>query len=232
MKLSLIILCYRSEESIIPFVNEALEVVSQLTHDYELILVGNYLEHSSDKTRNIVLELAEQHEQVFAIAKPKKGMMGWDMREGLAFAKGDILAVIDGDGQFPLASLIDCYKVMMEENVDLVKTYRTSRGDGIYRSLISKFYNLLFGLMFPEVTSRDINSKPKVFKRAVYNQLDLKSDDWFIDAEIMLKVNKGGFKIKELPIEFFAQEGRASFVKMKAIIEFVRNMIKYKRQGY
>jgi hypothetical protein len=121
---------------------------------------------------------------------------------------------------------------MKEGDYDLVKTYRISRGDGLYRKIISKTYNVLFQLMFSGVTSGDINSKPKLLKRSLYDQLELTSDDWFIDAEIMLKVNKGGFKVKELPIEFFAQEGRASFVKVEAIVEFIKNMIRYKRQGY
>ena len=232
MKLSLIILCFRSEESVIPFVEDALKIVKELTDDYELVLVGNYLEGSSDKTREIVVDLEERYDKVFSIAKPKEGMMGWDMREGLAFATGDILAVIDGDGQFPLMSLRDCFKTMAEGGYDLVKTYRKSRGDGIYRKIISRTYNLLFQKMFPGVASRDINSKPKLLTRSLYDQLGLTSDDWFVDAEIMLKVNRGGFKIKEIPIEFFAQKGRASFVKMEAIVEFIKNMIRYKRQGY
>lgn len=227
-ELSVIILCYRSEEDIIPFSEHVKQAVSSFCDNYEIVLVGNYIEGSNDRTKAIVENIAAKDHVFRAICKPKKGMMGWDMREGLEFAKGELLCVIDGDGQFPVSTLKDCYEYMSQGNYDLIKTYRSIRQDGFKRRLISYVYNVMFKVLFPKVKSKDINSKPKLLKRSLYERLNLESDDWFIDAEIMIKAARIDASWYEFPIEFKALEGRASFVKTAAIIEFMRNLLIYR----
>ncbi len=225
---SVIILCYRSEASILQFARTTKDLVSGLTDSYEIVLVGNYFENSNDRTRDFIADLEKEDSHFRGICKPKEGMMGWDMREGLNFAKGKFLCVIDGDGQFPIESISACYKEIITGKYGLVKTYREKRGDGVYRRTISKVYNFLFSLLFPNVKARDINSKPKILTRECYEQLNLTSDDWFVDAEIMINIGKLGIPTHEFPVVFEKLDGRESFVKPQAIIEFIRNLIKHR----
>ncbi len=227
-ELSIIILCYRSEESILAFARQTKKLVAGLTDSFEIVLVGNYFEDSGDKTREYIHQLEQEDEVYRGICKPKEGMMGWDMRKGLEFSRGEYLCVIDGDGQFPIESISNCFKKIKEGNFGLVKTFRVTRGDGLYRKTISAIYNFLFGLLFPNVNARDINSKPKLLTRECYNQLNLSSDDWFIDAEIMINIGRLKIPIAELPVEFEKLAGRQSFVKPSAIIEFLKNLFKYR----
>ncbi len=203
IELSVIILCYRSEKAIIDFANKTEQLVKQLTNNYEIVLVGNYTEGSDDSTKEIVSALAKENLRFKAICKPKKGMMGWDMKEGLKIASGNYLCVIDGDGQFPLDSIKRCYDEIKTNKYDLVKTYRNKRNDGAYRKLISKSYNLLFAVLFPGLRSKDVNSKPKILTRKAYEAMDLVSDDWFVDAEIMLNIRSENMTFFEFPIEFY-----------------------------
>ncbi|MGH1336886.1 MAG: glycosyltransferase family 2 protein [Aureispira sp.] len=230
-ELSIIILCYRSEEGIIPFSQKVKEVVSQLTDSFEIVLVGNYIEGSNDRTKEIIEDLAAKDPVFKTICKPKKGMMGWDMKEGLALTTGNYLGVIDGDGQFPVESIAGCYKHIKTGNYGLVKTYREKRNDGFQRKFISVVYNLVFKILFPGVKANDINSKPKLFSRAVYEKMELTSDDWFIDAEIMIKISKMDIQFHEFPIEFLELEGRKSFVNVSTIFEFIRNLISFRLRG-
>ena len=232
VELSLIILCYKGENNIIPFVNETLILLKKITTSFEIILIGNYIENSQDKTPQIVQNLAKKHPEIIAITKVKKGMLGWDLREGLKAASGKYFCIIDGDGQFPLQSIEKCFIEIKSGNYDLVKTYRSVRKDGIYRKAISIVFNIIFDLLFPKLGSRDVNSKPKILKKCAYQQMDLKSDDWFIDAEIMINIKKLGMKTYEFPVEFKELEGRKSFVKVGAIFEFIMNLISYRFLKY
>lgn len=225
VELSIIILCYRSEEAIIDFADKAKQIAEEISSSYEIILVGNYLEGSDDRTREIVQQIAAGDNCYKCICKQKKGMMGWDMKEGLDAASGKYLCVIDGDGQFPLDSIKRCYHEIISRNYDLVKTFREKRNDGIYRKFISRIYNLIFSILFSNLNSRDINSKPKLISRKAYSTMNLTSDDWFIDAEIMINVRRLKLKFFEFPIEFYQLSGRPSFVKFNAILEFIRNLI-------
>ena len=228
LDLSIIILCYRSEHHIIPFVEKVKQQVNKITRNFEIILVANYIENSNDKTAEIVQEIARTESIYKTVCKPKKGMMGWDMKEGLAISSGDYLCVIDGDGQFPIENIDLCYKKIRLENYDLVKTYRANREDGFYRKFISVIYNSIFSLLFPTLNSKDINSKPKIFSKELYSKMNLTSDDWFIDAEIMLEAKKNSAKFYEFPTNFKELSGRKSFVKLSAIIEFTKNLIIFK----
>lgn len=227
-ELSVVTLCYKAEEAIIPFSKKLKEVVSSLTDSYEIVLVGNYKEGSIDRTKEIVETIAKEDPVFKTVCKPKEGMMGWDMRTGLDMTKGEIICVIDGDGQFPVESIAECYNRMKTGKFGLVKTYREQRHDGFQRKFISNAYNLIFSILYPSLKAKDVNSKPKMFTREVFEKMDLTSDDWFIDAEMMIKINRMKVKFDEFPTEFSELEGRLSFVNFSTIFEFIRNFFKYK----
>ena len=146
---------------------------------------------------------------------------------GLDAARGTYIGVIDGDGQFPPESII-AYLLKCElEDLDFTKTYRVIRDDGLYRRFISIVYNAIFSLLFG-FKVRDINSKPKIIRRDKYELLQLKSDDWFADAEIVIRARELGLKIGETPVHFSLNDQHGSFVKPKAILEFSANLLRYR----
>ena len=224
---SVVVLCYRSERGLIPFVERLHHMLSLFRFSWEIILVGNYLEGAKDETPQVVRELETRLSNTRSLTLPKKGMMGWDMRSGLEIARGKYVGVIDGDGQFPLESIISCLVKIEAEDLDLVKTYRVRREDGVYRKLISKIFNATFKILFNS-EFKDVNSKPKIFLGSKLANMNLQSDDWFVDAEIMLRAKEMGFKIGEIPIHFYDISGRASFVKMAAIFEFIKHLLQYR----
>ena len=66
--LSIVILCYRSEESIISFIREVEnELRSERLDTYELVLVANYLKDKSDKTPEIVRRLASENSHIVPV---------------------------------------------------------------------------------------------------------------------------------------------------------------------
>lgn len=228
--ISVVILCYKEGDSIRQFVKKTINVLEvNKIFNYELVLVGNYHQGSADKTPKVVAELASQNPKILYVAKVKQGMMGWDMRSGLSQARGKYIVVIDGDGQMLIEDLVKVYRKIKAEKLDLVKTYRAERGDSQWRKFLNMTYNLVFNILFPGLRSRDINSKPKIMAREIYKKLNLESDDWFIDAEIMIQARRLNFKIGEIPTCFHElSDKRKSFVKFPAVLEFIKNLIIYR----
>lgn len=226
LDLSVVILCYQAGNNTNAFVTNVINHFSQNNiNNFELILVGNYHPEKKDDTPEIIRQLSLKYSFIKYVAKPKEGMMGWDMRSGLELATGKYIAIIDGDGQMPINDIVKAYNEIKNSSFDLVKTYRTKRGDGMWRKIISLIYNGVFILLFPGVFYRDINSKPKIFTKSALNKLNLTSNDWFIDAEIMILARRYRFHIKEIPTNFFKLADRASYVKLSAIFEFIKNLI-------
>ncbi len=227
-ELSIVVLCYHSGKTILPFFNELESMLNEAAIDYEIVLVANDFAESKDQTIKIVTGLAVGRPRVRIVTKIKKGMMGWDMMQGFDASTGKYICVIDGDGQFPIDSVLKVYDKIVAGKFDLVKTYRNPRYDGIYRAIISGVYNILFKILYSGLDSRDINSKPKILTRKAYHKMDLQSTDWFIDAEIMIYARKLKLNIAEIPIIFSANESRKSFVRFGAIAEFIYNLYVYR----
>lgn len=217
-----------TEETLRTFVGQLLREMESLAIKFEIIVVANY-DLLSDSTPQVAKELSETDSRIRFIAQEKQGKMGWDMKTGLDAAKGNYLAVIDGDGQMPSSDIPVVYKIIAAGNFDLVKTFRLKRFDGFYRYLISRVYNVLFGLLYrTDFASKDINSKPKIFSRQAYQKMQLISNDWFTDTEIMLEANRLKLRICEVATVFYKNERRSSFIRPGTIFEFMRNLIQYR----
>ena len=225
-ELSVVVLGYEAGKSLKNFVSELITFLEKDNIDYQIVLVGNHWPESKDITPKIVKEIAESNQRIKPIIMQKKGAMGWDMQRGLENADGKFIAIIDGDGQMPSFDIIRVYRKIKEGNFDFVKTYREKRLDNNWRKIISFFYNAIFKILFPGLDLKDMNSKPKIFTRALYKKLNLCSNDWFIDAEIMIQLRRFNIKIGEISTVFNKNEKRPSFVKFSAIFEFIKNLIK------
>ena len=199
---------------------------------WEIVLVANYWQGTDDTTPEIVEGLAARWSRTRAVIHPKEGGMGWDMRSGLGVCEGRFLGVTDGDGQFPAVDIARCLTRIRAGDGDLVKTYRVLRADGLYRRLLSSGYNSVFKLLFPAYRGlHDVNSKPKILSREAWRRMDLRSDDWFIDAEMILQALSLGLDIHEIPTEFQPLEDRPSFVRPGTIFEFVHHLLRYRLLG-
>ena len=227
-EISVVVLAYRSAETISSFVDSLVDSLEKENLQWEIVLVGNYFEGKGDQTPEVINKIASQEPRIKVVTKIKKGMMGWDMKTGLQAATGKALAVIDGDGQMPSGDVARVYQLMKENGLDLAKTYRTKRNDGSYRRFISTVYNVLFKIMFPGIKASDMNSKPKIMTRAFYEKINLDSNGWFIDAEIMILARRLNLKIGEIETVFHSIDSRPSFVKPLSILEFLFNLFIYR----
>lgn len=233
-EISVVILCYRAGERIRNFVGRTIKLLDSSAPSWEIILVGNYAEGTNDATPEVVKDIASKNKNIKVVTRVKEGMMGWDVRSGFEKTAGRYICLIDGDEQMPPEDIINVYRKIANEGLDFVTTYRLIRCDGAMRKLISNIYNLLFRMLFPGVNVKDVNSKPKIFKREAFDKIILRSDDWFIDAEMVIQAKKLNFKIGQVPTKFFKCKYRKSFVKVTTIFEFIGNLLiaRFNRNSY
>lgn len=234
LELSVVVLCYRAGKRIYSFVDRIIELL--LTNSiglWEIVLVGNYFENSGDDTPYIVNDIALKYKHnIIVVTLPKKGMMGWDAKSGFSRASGRYICLIDGDEQMPAEDIIRVYRKISNENLDFVKTYREQRFDSFARKAISRIYNSLFKLLFPGINVRDVNSKPKIFTREAYNKLNLLSNDWFLDCEMVIQAHKLKLKIGEISTKFYKCPYRESFVRTNTISEFIKNLFYFRMKEF
>lgn len=229
MALSLVIPFYNEEKSI-------REVISDLSHtfernsiDYELILVNN---GSTDKTAQILENLArEKPDTIKVIHVSVNQGYGWGIIEGLKRASEKYVGFMDGDGQVRPSDVLRVYSKLIDENLDLCQVKRVARKDGPIRKFISYCYNFIFRFLFSWKV-KDVNATPKIMRREICEKLDLVSKDWFIDAEVIIKCTKMNRKIREVSVTFYKREAGKSYVNFSTILEFLKNMIRYRLGGF
>lgn len=228
-ELSVIVLCYRSEEHLVEYLADVLKQLGAEKIDYEIVLVANFDEQGPpDRTPQIVRKFAGANKRCIYVANPKKGMMGWDLRSGLDLARGQVIAFLDGDGQTPPEDIVRLYQLHCDGKSDISKIYRTQRADSLFRKITSVVFNLLFKLFFPGPRIRDINGKPKLVSRDAFEKMHLTSNDWFADAEVMLEARRLKLTIREIPGVSLPNRWRKSFLGPGAIFEFIKNLIVYR----
>ncbi|MBI2612559.1 GtrA family protein [Candidatus Kaiserbacteria bacterium] len=227
--LSVILLCYKAGENALPVIREMRESLEQRGIPYQLILVANYnAEDTNDRTPQIARSAVAGDPRTMVVANEKRGWYGWDVKSGFAAATGDVVAYIDGDGQDPVEDIVHLYDALVAEHADFGIGYRVRRHDGFLRILISRMYVVLLRLLFPRVNLFDANSKPKMLTRAALSRLTLRSDDWFIDAEIVIQACYKGFKVVQVPTMLLKQQHRSSFVNIRAVWKFTSDLIRYR----
>lgn len=226
-ELSVVILCYKAGTGVIDFIERMKLALDKATISWELVLVGNYNKgDSGDPTPDVVRSLAAKDPRIVAVTLEKQGWMGWDARTGLARATGKAIAIIDGDNQMPPEDVERVYLALKDAEVDMVTTFRQRREDGFFRLYQSLIYNFVFRLLFPGIGVRDVNSKPKIMRRELYDKLHLTSEDWFLDAEIIIQVRRHKARLIQIPTVFRHSEARCSLVRLSAIWEFLVNLVR------
>jgi glycosyltransferase involved in cell wall biosynthesis len=230
-ELSAVVLGYRAGEGLAAVVARLTSELETIGRLFEVVLVANYDAGSNDPTPATARRLADADSRLKVVANAKRGGMGWDLRAGLRAATGRVLLVLDGDGQNPPEDVVRAYRALVEGGHDVVKGRRVTRGDGPYRRLLSAAYNVVFAILFGTWGLWDINGKPKGITREAYERLSLHSNDWFLDAELILAARRRGMRIVEIPVEFRESTSRPSFVRPGAILEFARHMIRYRLSG-
>ncbi len=231
--LSVVLLCYGAGERVYGLVDKTIKLLENNVSSWEIILVGNFFEKDrSDITPDIVKDIASKDARIKAVVLLKEGMMGWDAKTGLGCAVGRYVCLMDGDEQMPSEDIIRIYQKIKGDGLDFVKTYRTIRYDGLARRVLSFSYNLIFKMLFPCICMRDINSKPKIMTRQAYEKMRLESNDWFLDAEMMLWVGRLQLKADEMPTKFYKCEYRKSFVRFSTVFEFFKNLIRFRSREF
>jgi glycosyltransferase involved in cell wall biosynthesis len=227
-ELSVVVLCYRAEGQLPDIVGPLYEELEASGLFYELILVANYWAGSGDRTPDHAAAFARGRPRVAVVARSKQGGVGWDLRTGLELARGAYLVYLDGDGQVRTPDALEVFRRLKDSGAHVVKGRRDVRDDGSVRTLTSLGFNILFWLLFRTRPLWDVNGQPKGLTRAAYERLDLRTDDWFTDAEIVLKAWAAGLVIVEVPVRFLPRERASSLVGLGTVWEFLVNMARWR----
>jgi glycosyltransferase involved in cell wall biosynthesis len=192
-------------------------VLSNLCREHEIIVVDD---GSTDETAAVLKEL--DLSTLRTITHPTNLGYGRSLRDGFDAAQYDYIFYTDGDGQFDVAEL--AWFVERAAPDRAVVGYRLERSEGGLREFTSWAYNKLIRLLFG-FKLRDVDCSFKVFPATVVPSLELKSDEFFIDTELMVKLNNADVEVEELGVRHLPREYGKSTVSARHIVTTIREII-------
>jgi glycosyltransferase involved in cell wall biosynthesis len=192
-----------------------------------LVLVNN---GSSDGTGHILSALQEQNSRIKLVSLAGNAGYGGGILAGLSECTGRYVGYAWGDDQIRAEDVFRVFDVLRSDGLDLCKTTRIAREDGVERKIVSWIYNTAFELLFP-ARSRDVNGCPKIMRAEALQAIRPRSRDWFLDAEIMIKAERHGLKVGEVAVTYHRRKWGRSHVGLRTILEFLWNMIRYRVGG-
>ncbi len=218
--LSVIFPAYNEEHNITRTVESARAVLSQCAEVWEIIIVND---GSQDETQRICDELAESMPEVRVVEHPENRGYGAALKSGISAARHELIFFSDSDGQFDLEELPKFLE--HTDHYDIVAGYRAKRQDPVHRLINAWGWNLLVRSLLG-IRVRDIDCAYKVFRREVFERIQIRAVGAMVNTEILAQAMKFEMKIKELEVRhlprcFGRSTGANLFVICKAFRELV-----------
>jgi glycosyltransferase involved in cell wall biosynthesis len=222
-EISVVIPAYNEAENIEKAVEGVFAVMERLFPKYEVIVIDD---GSNDGTPSLLGKLSREFNKLKIIRFENNSGYGVALREGFKAASHRYIFYTDSDGQYDIGEIE--YILPLMGQCDIVAGFRLKRNDHVIRRISSAAYNL-FVSFYLRINVRDVNCSFKLFSREVIERIVLHSRGFSIDAELLWKADRAGFKICEAGVGHYKREKGISKVKVKDVIDTVKEIIYFKK---
>jgi glycosyltransferase involved in cell wall biosynthesis len=182
---------------------------------------------STDETLRVAERLADVHADVEPLHIPQKGR-GRALRKAWLESEADGMCYMDIDLSTDLSALLPLARAVLDEGYDVAYGSRMTRGSEITRSLgreiTSRGFVLLIKLLFLSRLS-DTQCGFKAISRQAARELvpRIENEEWFFDTELLLLAEKGGYRVKEVPVRW-VEDPDSRVNVLKTVAEDLRGL--------
>jgi len=208
VKISIIIPCYNEEKTIVEVINKIRTI--KLDHTNEIIVIDD---GSTDKS----LSLISDFDDVKLIRHKSNLGKGAAIRTGIKSASGDILIIQDADLEYHPTDIPQLLQPILDNTADVVlgsrfqgQIHKMKKSHLFGNKLLSYFTSILFG---QKIT--DVMTGYKVFRKIIFDDMEVKSNDFQVEVELVSKILEKKYCIVEVPITYTYREKGKSKITWK-----------------
>jgi predicted glycoside hydrolase/deacetylase ChbG (UPF0249 family) len=202
-------------------------VAAGLISTFELVAVDD---GSGDTTRELLEELGGARPWIRTVVHTRNLGLGAAVRSGFSGARGDVVLYTDADLPCALGEAARALALLRGCDADIVTAWRTTRDEGPRRAVYSVVYNRLVRAMFG-LDVRDVNFAFKLIRREVLDKVTLRSEGSFIDAELLIRARRQGFRCVQMPVEYHPRTRGVSTLSSAATVRrIVRELAAVRRE--
>jgi len=204
---------FNDEATIAVLVRNALDVLPQLTDDFEVIVVND---GSTDSTSAILDELANTLPNFKVVHHSANQGYGAALRTGFDTATKNLVFYTDGDGQYDVREILSLHPLLTEK-IDVVNGYKKNRADKLHRIIIGKLYSQAARLLF-NLPIRDVDCDFRLIRRKKIKSAGLEFSSGAICVELVRKLAAGDCAFAEVPVNHYPrQHGQSQFFTFRRL---------------
>ena len=170
MDISVVIPLYNEEESLPELYAWIARVMKANALTYEVIFVND---GSTDRSWQVIEQLAEQHEQVKGIKFRRNYGKSPALFCGFEKAQGDVVITMDADLQDSPDEIPELYRMITVEGYDLVSGYKKKRYAPLSKTLPTKLFNATARAVSGIKNLHDFNCGLKAYRREVVKNIEV-----------------------------------------------------------
>jgi glycosyltransferase involved in cell wall biosynthesis len=227
---SFIMPCFNEEDVIGYTIPRLMNAFEYAGYHLELLAVDN---GSSDRTGEIIHELAtSKYPTIVPYRVEVNEGYGNGVLQAIPKCKARYIGIIPADGQVDAEDVVRLYEAIHAANGKvLAKVRRRFRLDGLRRKIVSVAYNVFVRILWPGLTSWDINGSPKIIPREILATMQLTSKGWFLDPEMLIKAHYLGVRVIEFNVFGRLRGSGVSHVNVNTVWEFFWKLLHYRFSG-
>lgn len=205
---------YNDAGTVASMVVAARLAVRELTDDYELLVIND---GSRDHTAEVLAELEKVFPELKVVHHSDNRGYGGALRTGFASASKELIFYTDGDAQYDPREMRKLYAVW-DDDVDFVNGYKIGRSDPLHRIIIGRVYHWIVRLAFG-IRLRDVDCDFRLFRRSIFDKVELTKSSGVICVELMKKVQDAGFHIVQVPVHHYHRAyGKSQFFNFRRVL--------------
>ncbi len=209
IKVSVVFPAYNEVAYLVDAVERTKEALDEFVDTYEIIIAED---GSKDGTAERSEELSQKYKYVQHVHRDERMGRGAALNNAFRQAAGEVFVYMDLDLATDLTYLRPLVEAITLEGFDFATGSRMLPESKVERSLrrkiSSKTFNWLVRAMLGSKL-RDHQCGFKAFKREPALQLinEVGARHWFWDTEILVRAQKNGYRVKEIPVEWKSPRG-------------------------
>jgi glycosyltransferase involved in cell wall biosynthesis len=169
LQLSIVVPLYNEAESLPELCSWIDRVMKENAFSYEMIFVND---GSNDNSWEVLKQLSTQYSTILAISFARNYGKSAALHEGFSKASGQVVITMDADLQDSPDEIPELYRLITEENYDLISGWKQKRFDPISKTIPTKLYNAATRKL-SGVQLNDFNCGLKAYKIEVVKTLRL-----------------------------------------------------------
>jgi glycosyltransferase involved in cell wall biosynthesis len=169
LQISIVVPLYNEAESLPELCSWIDRVMKENTFSYEMIFVND---GSNDNSWEVLKQLSTQYSSLLAISFARNYGKSAALHEGFCKASGQVVITMDADLQDSPDEIPELYRLITEENYDLVSGWKQKRFDPLSKTIPTKLYNAATRKL-SGVKLNDFNCGLKAYKLEVVKTIRL-----------------------------------------------------------